>query len=404
MNKKEISIVLVHILDKYDVSLYGFLAPLMASAFFPGHDFVVQLILIYSTSFITFFSHPCGAFLFGMLAYRYDPLLALSYSIIGVAVSTLLIGCIPGYDVIGWYAPLSLVVVRCVRGICAAGESTVAKLFIMENKTDKEALRISQWYQIASMMGILLASWCTSYVIGLDFYLWRWCFVSAGITAFFALYIRRRASCAYTMCHGYTYEHVALLWQERFNVSRVAVVTVFSHITYSLPFVFMNSFVPLVTDISFSTMMKYNTMLLCFDMVAVPMIGYMTQHCTAAWVMMCASAVLSFTIIPLFYGLHGASVYYVLGVRMWIVLWGVVFMCPLTLWCRRLFKKREAYFLLGMGNALGAATLGHATTPVCLWLWYATSCVYAPAVYCAFIMVMVVCVVCKTQPVVHQYH
>src|SRR5665213_55435 len=138
--KKDISILIGNALDRFDTSLYGFLAPVMGPIFFPHHDPVVQLLLTYATSATSLFSRPLGTFLFGMIARYKGPLCGLSYSLIGVAVTTVCIGCIPRYDVLGWLAPLSLVLMRLVRGICAAGESTIAKLYIMENKSNDRAL------------------------------------------------------------------------------------------------------------------------------------------------------------------------------------------------------------------------------------------------------------------------
>src|SRR4029077_17815996 len=95
--KKDISIFVGNALDRFDTSLYGFLAPIMGPIFFPHHDPVVQLMVIYATSATSLFSRPIGTMLFGMLARRKGPIFALSYSLIGVAFFTVCIGCIPGY-------------------------------------------------------------------------------------------------------------------------------------------------------------------------------------------------------------------------------------------------------------------------------------------------------------------
>ncbi len=396
MKKNDITILLGNILDKYDTSLYSFLAPVLAPLFFPHHDPAVQLILTYATSFTSVCARPCGAFFFGMYARRYGPLCSLSYSLLGVALTTMIIGLIPDYHVVGWYAPLCLILVRFLRGICAAGESAVAKVYIMENKHDHDALRISYWYQSSSMMGIVMASCVSTMVISLYPCAWRYCFLLGGITGLVALYMRMSCANEAIVAHnyayrGYTYDGLRLLLQEKENVLRVALVTVVSHITYSIPFVFMNIFVPRITDISVATMMQYNTFLLLFDMIAVPLIGRYMYVCNAAKTMICASLIIACTIIPLFYGLPGASLWYILFVRIWIVVWGIIFLCPLNFWCKNIFKKTEdAYFLVGMAGAIGSGTLGHVTTPFCLWLWYVTDYAWAPAVYVAVIMGMAV--------------
>lgn len=400
MDKKDISLLIGNALDKFDGALYGFLAPVLAPIFFPNHDHVMQLILSYATSLIAVIARPLGTFIFGMFAQSWGPVRVLSYSLMGVAVATVMIGCIPGYNIIGWYAPLILVLVRCVRGVFAAGESTIAKLYIMENKEISGALRASYCYQSSSMMGIIVASGCATAVIGFEHYAvttWRLCFFVGGITGFAALYMRYCAGDSRikekktVIFKEFAWGGLQLLLIHKKNVARVALVTVFSHMTYSVPFVFMNSFIPLITDISLQTMMIGNTSLLVFDMAAVIVVGcVIARFRNIQMIMALSSGVLACTIVPLFYYLPRAPLWYVMGVRMWIVVCGVVFLCPLNVWCSSLFKgeggAQHKYFLVGMGSAIGAGTLGCATVPLCLWLWHVTGCAYMPAVYVACVM------------------
>lgn len=219
MNKKDYSILVANVLDRFDTSLYGFLAPIMSATFFSAQDPLVRLILMYATSITSLCARPSGTLLFGMLAWRVGPLKALSYSLIGVALMTFMIGLIPSYASVGWYAPLLLVVVRLLRGICAAGETTIAKLYIMADKDDVAALRASYLYQSSSMMGIVCASAVSTIVISFFAHAWRVCFFASGLTALFALYLRvsdmEDEQSEKAVYKGYTWEHVLLLWQEK---------------------------------------------------------------------------------------------------------------------------------------------------------------------------------------------
>jgi MFS family permease len=390
--KKDISILIGNALDRFDTSLYGFLAPIMGPIFFPGHDPVMQLILTYATSITSLFSRPIGTFLFGMIARSKGPIFGLSYSLIGVAITTVCIGCIPSYAAIGTLAPLSLIIIRIIRGVFAAGESVIAKLYIMENKSDHQALTASHLYQSSSMLGIIMASAVSTIVINCGGHnTWRLCFVAGGITGFVGYFLRyyafeSREIKQSNVFGAYKVSSLWLLWSNRGNIIRVAVATCFSHITYAVPFVFMNNFVPLITTISLSTMMVLNTGLLVFDMICIPVIGRFTMHYSMYKVMISAASILTITVVPLFVFLPHASLTYVTGMRIWIVFWGLVFLCPLNFWFNSLFNAADKYFLVGMGNALGVATLGHMTTPICLWLWYISGISYVPAFYIMMIM------------------
>jgi MFS family permease len=388
LTKKDLSILVGNALDNFDTSIYAFLAPLLAPAFFPTYDPVVQLILAYSVMMISIFSRPLGAFIFGVIARKKGPVFGLSYSLIGVAVATVYTGFLPTYESIGWLAPLSLVLVRLVKGIFAAGESTIAKLYLMEDKDDPEALKVSHLYQSSSMLGTILASSAATIVIAYQPEAWRLCFWMGGITGISGYFLRRHALTKKPIggsFESYQISSLKSIWTNRSNIVRVAMGTGFGHLTYSIPFVFMNTFIPLVTTISLETMMFLNTTLLVFDMVMIPFMGRWLIRFQATTVMITASMMLSITIMPLFSYLPGSSLGYVIFVRIWIVFWGVVFLCPLNFWFKSLFNTPEQYLLVGMGTALGASTIGRATTPLCLWLWYVSDVSVMPALYIGFI-------------------
>jgi len=387
MTRKDLTILIGNTLDHFDTALYGLLAPLLAPLFFPNYDPVVQLILAYSLLATSLVTRPIGTFIFGVVARNYGPAHGLSYSLIGVAIATAGIGCLPTHASIGWLAPAGLILLRLLSGVFGAGEVIIAQLYILEGKSQQSALKASYLYQSSTVLGIILASGAASLVISLTPYsdsLWRFCFWLGGITGFISYFLRKL-----TKLHDkkaaffapYRVSSLYALWHHRRNVLRVAMVSVFSDITYIVPFIFMNTFVPLVSTISLETMMAFNTILLIFDMVLIPLCGHIITKYDPAKIMLTASLVLGMTILPLFYNLAEASLTYVTFVRFWIVLWGIVFLCPLNLWSKKLFDSPEQYLLVGMGNTLGIATLGRLTPAICLWLWHTTKMPTAPAFY-----------------------
>jgi len=388
LTPKDTSILMGNALDHYDSAIYGFLAPLLAPVFFPNFDPVVQLILAYSVLGTSLVTRPVGSFIFGLIARKYGPLSGMSYSLIGVALAMAFIGFLPSYAEVGWIAPLSLILARMVKGIFAAGESTIAKLYIMEHKPSGQALRASYFYQSSSMLGTIVASAATTLVLASTPDFWRLCFWVGSLTGIIGYILRRYSSSALEKhaFDSYQFSSLRSLWAHRSQVVRVAMGTGFGHMTAVIPFVFMNGFIPLITTISLETMMVYNTLLLVGDMVMIPLLGRITQKFEGTKVMIVASLVLALTIIPLFNFLPQASLGYVLFVRIWIVFWGVIFLCPLNFWFKGLFHPQDQYLLVGMGGALGAGTIGRLTTPFCLWLWYTTGSSIIPALYLALIM------------------
>jgi MFS family permease len=391
LSKKDASILIGNALDHYDSAIYGFLGPILAPLFFPNFEPIIQLILTYSILATSLVTRPIGSFIFGMIARKYGPLAGMSYSLIGVSISTVCIGFLPTYAGLGWIAPLLLTIIRMIKGIFAAGESTIAKMYIMENKPESEALKASFLYQSSSMLGTILASVAVTVIIATSYDdAWRFCFWLGGITGVVGYILRfyTDKSTEKQAFGSYQLGTLPSFCKNRVNILRVAFATGFGHVTGTIPFVFMNAFVPLITDITLETMMIFNTGLLVLDMFLIPFIGriLLKYDYDPVKVMTCSSLILAITIIPLFAYLPQATLGYVLFVRTWIVFWGVVFLCPMNYWFKELFTTADQYLLIGMGGALGSSVIGRFTVPLCFWLWQESEWICLPAIYLATIM------------------
>lgn len=376
-SKRDVSILISNLLDHFDTPLYGMVAPIIAPLFFPDHDPVVQLILAYSIFGTSLITRPLGAVLFGMWAHRQGPRVALFGSLMGVGVFTFLMGCLPTHAMLSYGAPLCLVLVRALKGICAAGESTIAKLYILEDKERPHAFFTSYVYQSSTVAGILLSSLAITALTCLDNPLdyWRVPFWCGGVVAVLGLYFRKVSSFRSSIKREIPSTFASLwvaIWKQRVGVLHVTIATSFSYLTYSLPFIVFNSFIPLITPISLSDMMVLNSILMGFDMVAIFVIGHYVRSFNTNKIMGVASGLLALTAIPLFYGLLDASFLYVSLVRLWIVLLGLLYSCPIYIWYLDQFKGPDKYFLVGVGNAIGTATVGRLTPVFCLWLWHTT--------------------------------
>ncbi|MFV9936424.1 MAG: MFS transporter [Rickettsia endosymbiont of Haemaphysalis japonica] len=422
LSKRDFSILIGNAMDHFDTALYGLLAPLLAGIFFPNHDKVVALILTYSVLATSLFTRPIGSYFFGIIAKKYGGIFALSYSLIGVALTTSLIGLIPSYAQIGWLAPLLLVLLRTLQGIYSEGECAIAKLFILENKEEKKAFKASYLYQTSTMVGIIFASFISTIVLNVEYNTyWRLCFIFGGLTALIGYFLRKREDIVvqpslssrglttgsnkkdkitlrnfwilwsnYGMTPGVSprndvvsslLQDLTTIWNCKLSILRISFAIGFSYMTYIVPFVFMNSFIPLITDISLEIMMKFNTEFLIFDMIMMPIIGHLTKKLHYLKILNGTLILMSLSIMPLWLCLNNASIWYVNFVRIWIIILGVGFLAPLNCWLNDLFKTADKYMLVGIGSSIGASLIGRLTPSICLMLWYVTGNSLSIAVY-----------------------
>lgn len=116
----------------FDYAAYGYLATVIASVFFPSQDKTTALMSTFAVFAISFFIRPLGGIMWGHIGDRVGRRDALSLSILIMSASTFVIAFLPGYDSVGIWAPVALLLVRVVQGFSASGEYAGASAFIAE--------------------------------------------------------------------------------------------------------------------------------------------------------------------------------------------------------------------------------------------------------------------------------
>ncbi|MGN6667206.1 MAG: MFS transporter, partial [Trinickia sp.] len=117
----------------FDFAAYGFLATILTREFFPSGDPTVGLLKTFAVFAVAFALRPLGGMFFGTVGDRIGRKRTLAVTILMMAGSTTLIGLLPTYARIGYWAPLLLTVVRCLQGFSAGGEYAGACAYVMEH-------------------------------------------------------------------------------------------------------------------------------------------------------------------------------------------------------------------------------------------------------------------------------
>jgi MHS family proline/betaine transporter-like MFS transporter len=116
----------------FDFAVYGAVAVTLGKVFFPSQDPVVSLLASLGVFGVAFLFRPVGGMVLGSIGDRFGRRTALSAAIIGISAATTLIAVLPSYASIGFWAPLLLILLRCVQGVSAGGEWTTAGAFLAE--------------------------------------------------------------------------------------------------------------------------------------------------------------------------------------------------------------------------------------------------------------------------------
>lgn len=118
----------------YDFLIYGTAAALVfPKLFFPQASPAAGVLLSFATFGVGFIARPLGGIVFGHFGDRIGRKRMLVYSLVGMGVSTVLIGILPTYAQIGLAAPLLLTLLRLCQGFAVGGEWGGATLMAVEH-------------------------------------------------------------------------------------------------------------------------------------------------------------------------------------------------------------------------------------------------------------------------------
>lgn len=120
-------------LEWFDFTVFSFFAAIIAPQFFPSDNPTASMLAAWTTFGVGFLTRPLGGLLLGAYADRHGRKagLLLTISIMGAGV--LIIACAPTYAQIGIFAPIVLLIGRCLQGFSAGGEIGSATAFLVEH-------------------------------------------------------------------------------------------------------------------------------------------------------------------------------------------------------------------------------------------------------------------------------
>ena len=171
---KFIGALLGTIVEYYDYSLYGFSAAIITEKFFSNSDPMTALIKFYTIYAMAYLAKPIGALIFGQIGDTYGRKTALSITIIGIALPTMMIGLLPEYRVIGIWSTMILVLCKFAQGIFSAGEYDGAAIYVIEHVDKRFQSTASAITRCTGVLGMLLAISCVSLFKAPMFPAWGW--------------------------------------------------------------------------------------------------------------------------------------------------------------------------------------------------------------------------------------
>ena len=183
-----------NVLEWYDFTVYGFLAPTLGRVFFPSDDHVASLLSAFAVLAVGYAARPIGSVIYGHIGDRLGRKPALLSSVMLMGIGSVLIGVLPTHAQIGVAASVLLVLIRVVQGISVAGEYTASGVLIVEEARERSRGLVGSWIACAMMLGCVLGSGVPALMTSLlsehQVEAWGWripFFVGGGVALFSAV-------------------------------------------------------------------------------------------------------------------------------------------------------------------------------------------------------------------------
>ena len=190
------------IVEWYEFFLYGTAATLVFSKIFfaAGTSELDAILAAFVTYAVGFVARPLGGIVFGHYGDKYGRKKLLQFSLVLVGGATFLMGCLPTFEAIGYWAPALLVTLRFIQGFAVGGEWGGAVLLVAEHSPNKSRGFWASWPQAGVPAGNLLATVAllvlTTTLSDEAFLSWGWrvAFWLSAVIVFVGYYIRTKVS------------------------------------------------------------------------------------------------------------------------------------------------------------------------------------------------------------------
>ena len=184
-------------IEFFDFYIYASAAVLVfPHLFFPKSDPAAATLASLATFGIAFVARPVGSALFGHFGDRIGRKTTLVLALLTMGVSTVAIGVLPGYAMIGVTAPLLLALCRFGQGVGLGGEWGGAVLLAVENAPPGKRAWYGMFPQLGAPIGLFFSSGIFLLLSHLltdkQFFAfgWRLPFLASAVLVLLGLYVR----------------------------------------------------------------------------------------------------------------------------------------------------------------------------------------------------------------------
>lgn len=188
------------LIEWYDFYIFGSLATVLASKFFPTDNPTAGFLNTLATFAAGFVVRPFGALVFGRLGDLIGRKYTFMVTLLLMGGATFAIGLIPSYQTIGALAPILVLLLRLLQGLALGGEYGGAATYVAEHSPVHKRGYWTSWIQTTATvglfvsLGVIMITRTSMSKEAFDEWGWRLPFLVSIIMVFVSFLIRRNMS------------------------------------------------------------------------------------------------------------------------------------------------------------------------------------------------------------------
>lgn len=276
-----------NVMEWYDFAVYGYLAAILGTQFFPSDDPVTSLIASYGAFAAGFVSRPLGGVIFGHIGDRIGRKAVLMVSVLMMGTATFVIGVLPGHAEIGIAAPILLIGMRILQGLSVGGEYSGSIAFVAEHSPPKRRGYLTSWVSMGSILGFVLGAGAAALLTGIldeeamQSWGWRLPFLAGIFIALGAFWLRCQVEEPPVDDDAVVAEGVPFIaafrveWRGMLQVMGLALSV---NVTFYLMFVYAATYLNQHMHVSSQAAMDINTGCLVVMCLVIPLSGWVTDR------------------------------------------------------------------------------------------------------------------------------
>ncbi|MFU1858901.1 MFS transporter [Sphingobacterium sp. NGMCC 1.201703] len=145
------------LIEWYDFFIFGSLSIVISTKFFPADNPTAAFLSTLATFAAGFVVRPFGALFFGRLGDIIGRKYTFMVTLMLMGGATFLIGCIPSYASIGFWAPLIVLILRLLQGLALGGEYGGAATYVAEHAPVGQRGYWTSWIQTTATFGLFIS-------------------------------------------------------------------------------------------------------------------------------------------------------------------------------------------------------------------------------------------------------